>query len=126
MRENFLHEIKTNPEGKVVDRMSEGIGDAIQQTMNSFRMDDARIQAPALSIFVLQDANYYISKEWMTPEQQSQCYLVRQDRATAEELIEEYQYRQPQAQVAVIPEGHHYCFLPRRNRCIGRCGSFET
>lgn len=118
MRENFLHEIKTNPEGKVVDRMSEGIGDAIQQTMNSFRMDDARIQAPALSIFVLQDANYYISKEWMTPEQQSQMLAwFEQDRLPwLRSWIEEYQYRQPQAQVAVIPKGHHYCFLPQEEQ----------
>ncbi len=111
--EDVLHAVKTSPAGKIVDRMSEAIGGAISLTINSYQPEYSKIQAPALSIFAINDGAFYVSSDYMTAEQQAQVLefyaIVRP--ALQQECIEQFRCAVPHARVVVIPKGHHYCFI---------------
>jgi pimeloyl-ACP methyl ester carboxylesterase len=113
MDEHALHEITKTPEGKVVDKMSDAIGAAINDTVNHYVPEDAKIKAPVLSIYTISNGRYYISDDWMTEEQKAQVHeffdTVRS--AWERENIEGFRRSVPHARIVEIPEGHHYCFI---------------
>ncbi len=113
MDEEILHQVEKNPQGKIVDRMSDAIGQAINATLNSYVPEDSKIQAPVLSIHAINGAEYYISHDYMTEEQKVQvreyCDHVRPP--LQRELIAQFQRNVPHARVVEIPNGHHYCFI---------------
>jgi pimeloyl-ACP methyl ester carboxylesterase len=110
------HSIKWTPEGKVVDKMTDGINQAIQVMIDTYMPEDAQLQAPVLSFFVLTDSANYLA-DFMTDEQRAQVVdffeTVRTpyDRA----WIAQFQRNVPQARVVIIPQGHHYCFLKQED-----------
>jgi len=113
MDEDVLHAVKTSPEGKIVDRMSEAIGAAIRVTINSYKPEDAKIQAPVLSIFAINDGAFYLSSDYMTAEQQAQVveFYATVRPALQRECIEQFRRAVPHARIVIIPKGHHYCFI---------------
>jgi len=113
MDENLLHEVRKSPEGKIVDRMSDAIGKALNDTLNSYTPEDSKIQVPVLSIYAINGGDYYLSPDYMTEEQKA---LVTDFFDTIRpplqrELIEQFQRSVPQAKIVEIPNGHHYCFI---------------
>lgn len=113
MDEDLLHAIKKDPAGKIVDRMSEAIGAAISATINSYKPEDSKINAPVLSIFAINDVAFYLPSYPMTAEQRAQTieFYETLRPALQRECIEQFQRRAPHAKIVVIPKGHHYCFF---------------
>jgi pimeloyl-ACP methyl ester carboxylesterase len=116
MDEEVLHSIKTDPEGKIVDRMSDSIGSAIRVAINSYQPEVSKIQAPVLSIFAINDGSYYLSPDYMTAEQQAQVleFYEKVRPAFQKECIIQFRGDLPHARVIIIPKGHHYCFFTNK------------
>jgi hypothetical protein len=49
MQQQSLHEITQAPDGKIMDRMSETISQALTNMMTGYVLEDAKIKAPALA-----------------------------------------------------------------------------
>ena len=115
MEEQSLHEITKTPEGKIIDRMSDAISKALNDTLRSYIPEEAKIKAPVLGIYAISNGRYYLSDDWMTEEQKAQIgeFFDTINYAWIQENIEQFQRNMPQAQVVVIPEGHHYCFIKK-------------
>ena len=115
MDEQSLHEITKTPEGKIVDRMSDAVTKALNDTLRSYLPEEAKIKAPVLGIYAISNGRYYLSDDWMTEEQKNQIreFFDTVNYAWIQENIEQFQRNMPQAQVVVIPEGHHYCFIKK-------------
>jgi pimeloyl-ACP methyl ester carboxylesterase len=107
------HEVKINPEGKVVWKMSDDISKAINNTANSYIPEDANIQAPVLSIYAMKKNTYFVSPNYMTADQQAQMveFFETVQQPWNRNCIEQFQHNVPQAKIVTIPNGHHYCFI---------------
>ncbi len=116
MDEQARHEVEISPAGKVVDKMSDDIGKAINDTLASYALEDSKVLAPALSIFVRSDSAYYVSQDYMTAEQQAQVVeffdVVR--LPWFRQSVERFRRNVPHATVVEIPRGHHYCFIKQQ------------
>lgn len=113
MDEDLLHAVKKSPEGKIVDRMSDTISKALNDTLNSYEPEDSRIQAPVLSIYAINSSDYYLSPDYMTEEQKGLVieYFDRVRPPLQRELIEQFRRSVRHASIVEIPHGHHYCFI---------------
>jgi pimeloyl-ACP methyl ester carboxylesterase len=111
--EHILHEVQINPEGKVVDKMSDEIGKAINDTLASYAPEDAKIKAPVLSIYTIKSNTYYVAPAYMTEEQQAQQveFFDALVQPWNRHCIEQFRHNVPQAKIVEIPNGHHYCFI---------------
>ncbi len=138
MEEQGLHEIIIQPDGKVVDQMSETVEKAINVTMSSYEPEDSSIQAPVLSFFAFPDAVSFISQEYMTETEQAQVVEFFQTVRLSwlRHSMEQFRRNVPHAQIVEIPHGHHYCFISdeelvfyemsRFLKSINPCKSVET
>lgn len=117
MEEHGLHEISQTAEGKVVDKMTDAIGQAINTTLNSYVPEDVQIEVPTLSIYAISNGRYYISDDWMTDEQKAQIreFFETVNYVWISENIEQFQRNVPHAKLVIIPEGHHYCFIKKED-----------
>jgi len=113
MDEHHRHEVKFNPDGKVVYKMSDGIFKAINDTISSYVPEDSRIQAPVLSIYAFKENTYSVSPNYMTDEQQAQMieFFETAQQPWNLHCIEQFQRNVPHAKIVIIPNGHHYCFI---------------
>jgi len=126
MQEQSLHEITQTAEEKVIDKMSDAIGKALNDMLESYLPEDVKIKAPTLGIYAISNGCYYISDDWMTEEQK---YLVKDYFETVSnswitENIEKFQRNVPHAKVVVIPEGHHYCFIKKEEEVYNEMREF--
>lgn len=126
MEEQSHYEVMKSPEGKITDRMSDSIGLALTHTMRSYIPEEAKIKVPALGIFSISNGSYYISNEWMTEEQKTQVreFFETTNYAWIQENIEQFQRNMPQAQVLILPEGHHYCFIKKEEEVYNEMRKF--
>lgn len=113
MKQQSWHEITQGPDGKIVDRMSDGISKAITDTLTSYVIEDSEIKAPALAFFVLSKGINTISDEWMTDEQRAELlnHVETRENPWTRESIELFRRNVPHARIIEIPDGHHYCFI---------------
>ncbi len=113
MNEDLLHITEKNSEGKIVYKMPDAVGAALNNTMNSYQPEYSKIQAPILSIYALNGGDYYLSPDYMTKEQKELVfeYFDRVRPALQRELIEQFQRSVLHAKIVEIPNGHHYCFI---------------
>ncbi len=112
--EEVLHNIKKSPEGKIVERMSDSIGQAFNDTLrNGYKPEDSNIQAPVLSIYAIWGSEYYLSPDYMTDEQKAQVveFFDKVQPPLQRELIAQFRRDVPHARIVEIPNGHHYCFI---------------
>jgi non-heme chloroperoxidase len=113
MEEQTRHTVKTTPDGKVIDRMSDSISKAIKDTLASYEPEYSKIQAPVLSFFAMRDGSEFLSPDHMTEEQQAQ--LMEYSKTVLEpyrrKYVQQFQRNVPHAKVVEIPNGHHYCFI---------------
>src|SRR6266498_1189542 len=112
MNEHILHEVSINSEGKVVDKMSDNISKAINDTVDSYVPEDAKIQAPVLSIYAIRENTYYTAA-YMTKEQRVEMieFFEKFQQPWNMHSIEQFRHNVPHAKVIEIPHGHHYCFI---------------
>jgi pimeloyl-ACP methyl ester carboxylesterase len=113
MEVQSLHEITTTPEGKIIDRMSDEISNALRDMMTSYVLEDSKIKAPSLAFFVLSKGLNTISEEWMTEQQKAEIlnHVETRENLWTRESIELFRRNVPHARIVEIPEGHHYCFI---------------
>ncbi|MBC7876755.1 MAG: alpha/beta hydrolase [Anaerolineales bacterium] len=113
MDEDLLHTVKKSPEGKIVDKMSDAIGQALNATLNSYTPEDSKIQCPVLNIYANKSSDYYLSPDYMTEEQNGLLteYFDTVRPPLQRELIEQFQRSVPHAKIVEISKGHHYCFI---------------
>ncbi len=126
MDEQARHNLKTSPEGKVVDKMSETISQAIRNTTETYAPEYWKIQAPVLSFQVIRNGSDFLSSEYMTEEQKAQVLDFFQN------VLEPFngQYREqfrrdvPHAKIVEIPNGHHYCFIKQEELVFSQMMEF--
>jgi non-heme chloroperoxidase len=113
METQSQHEITIQPDGKVVDRMSDAIGAALNATITAYEPEDAQIQAPTLSFYARQEADTFISQEFMSATEQAQVreFFATTRLAWLENSIQQFRRNVPHARIVEIPHGHHYCFI---------------
>jgi non-heme chloroperoxidase len=113
MEEQTKHTLKTTPEGKVMDKMSEAEFKAINDTISNYEPEYSKIRVPVLSFFTHQDGSAFLSSEYMTEEQKALVIdffqTVRQPYNRR--YFAQFRRHVPHAIVVEIPNGHHYCFI---------------
>ena len=126
METQAQHEITRSSEGKIIDRMSDAIGQAFTNTLRSYVPEEAGIKAPVLGIFSTSNGSYYISEDWMTEEQKAQVreFFETVNDPWIRENIGQFQRNLPQAQILVLPEGHHYCFISKEEQVYNAMREF--
>lgn len=113
MEEQTRHGVKTNAEGKIVDKMSDAITKALNDTLGGYSPKYSSIQTPVLSFFSRPDGSDYLSSDYMSEEQRSQVldFFKTVLQPHQKQYIEQFQDKLPQARIVQIPHGHHYCFI---------------
>jgi pimeloyl-ACP methyl ester carboxylesterase len=113
MEEQTRHTIKITPDGKVIDKMSDVISKAINDTFVSYVPEYSTIQVPVLSFFAMRDGFDYLSSNYMTEDQKMQVtdFFKNVLQPHNRNYIEQFQRNVPHARVVEIPNGHHYCFI---------------
>jgi hypothetical protein len=113
MDEHMLHEVEINPEGKVVDKMTEAVDKAIGETSFAYSPEYTAIRAPALTIDAIKPRTYYISTEYMTSEQQAELLAYFDNVVQPWNQLSNRKFRRevPHARGVEIPDGHHYVFI---------------
>jgi non-heme chloroperoxidase len=113
MEEQSLHEITKALDGKIIDRMSDTISNAITNTLTGYVPEDPKIKAPTLAFFSLSKGINSISDEWMTDVQKTEIrnHVESRENFWTRESIEQFQRNVPHAKLIEIPHGHHYCFI---------------
>jgi len=113
LEEQSLHEIAKAPDGKIIDRMSDGIGKAITDLLTRYVPEDSQIKAPALAFFALPKGINTISDEWMSEEQKADIlkHVETRENLWTRESIELFRHNVPLARIVEIPGGHHYCSI---------------
>ena len=120
------HEITITPEGKVIDRMSDEIGKALTDTLRNYVPEEAQIKVPVLGVYSISNGRYYIAEDWMTEEQKAQVreFFEIYDTPRVQENIELFRRNLPHAQVLILPEGHHYCFIKKEEEVYNAMRKF--
>jgi pimeloyl-ACP methyl ester carboxylesterase len=128
MQEHSLHEITQTADGKIIDKMSDATGAALNKTLSSYVPEDSKIKNPVLGIFAILNGGYYIADDWMTAEQKAQVweFFEKVNDPWIRENIDQFQQNMPQAQVVVIPQGHHYCFIKEEELVYDEMRKFLT
>ena len=110
---DIRHTVKKTPKGQVVDKMSDAITQALNDTIASYVPEYSSIRAPVLSIYAIRDGTDYLSSDYMTEEQKAQVidYFNTALLSSARNSIEQFRRKAPHAKIVVIPSGHHYCFI---------------
>ena len=113
IEEQRLHEITIQPNGRVVNRMSGTIENALKDTLSSYDPEDAKIQAPTLSFYAFHDATSFISQEYMTEAQQKQMieFVETTQRDYIQQSLKQFRHNVPHAKIVEIPHSNHYCFI---------------
>jgi pimeloyl-ACP methyl ester carboxylesterase len=113
MDEQTRHTLRTTPDGKVVDKMSDGISKAIGDTFASYAPEYSAIKVPTLSFFAIRDGFDYLSSDYMTADQKVQVidFFKTVLQPHQRKYIEQFQRKVLHARVVEIPSGHHYCFI---------------
>lgn len=113
MQEQSLHEITKAADGKIVDRMSDAVSQALMAAMTGYVLEDSKIKAPTLAFYALSKGLNTISDDWMTEEQKIglKKHVLSKEDAWTRDSIEQFRRNVPQAKIIEIPRGHHYCFI---------------
>ena len=126
MDKQTRHTVMITPEGKVVDKMSDAISKALNDTINSYIPEYSNIQAPLLSFFAIRDGSDYLSTDYMTEEQQAQVtdFFRMVLQPYNNQYIQQFQQIVPHAKIVKIPNGHHYCFIKQEELVFDEMSKF--
>lgn len=113
MEEHTRHQVKVTSDEKVIDKMTDGITKALNDTFTSYVPGYSNIRVPVLSFFAIRDGSDFLSSDYMTEEQKAQVteYFCTTLASQVRKDIEQFQRYVPHAKVVEIPGGHHYCFI---------------
>jgi len=107
------YSVMLDQNGKIVDKMTDVIGDALNQTAANYSPEYSKIRAPVLSFFAIRDGRDYLSSDFMTKVQKSDVLVWINTILHPQQAkwIQRFQENVPQARIIEIPRGHHYCFI---------------
>jgi len=113
MDEQTRHIFKETPDSKVVDKMSEVISRAINDTFVNYAPEYSKLHVPVLSFFAMPDGNDFLSSEYMTEAQKAEVidFVKTLLLPHRRQYIEQFQCKLPHAKIIEIPQGHHYCYI---------------
>ena len=109
--EEILHQVKTTPEGNVVDRMSDELNQRFINISRKYHPEDAQTKAPVLSIYAIWDR--FLFADYLTDEQKAKLLIFRKEirLPVQRECIEQFRRDVPHARIVEIPQGHHWVFI---------------
>jgi pimeloyl-ACP methyl ester carboxylesterase len=113
--EEISHGVKVNEEGIFVDKMPASVEKRmIENLIDGYAPKKVEAQIPILSFYALRTpklTNIY------TEEQKASFYEFHRNVSEpfGKSLISEFQSRFPHANIVVIAEGHHYCFIAQED-----------
>ncbi len=120
LEEHMRHEVYINAEGKVVDKISDAVSKALDDTLTSYVPEDAKIRAPVLSFYAMKKKADPVSPAY--PEEIRADLQARQDEHYRTFLLpwklhslEQFRRDVPHAKIVEIPEGHHFCFIKQED-----------
>lgn len=113
LEEEVLHMVTRTPEGKIVDRMTPTIEEALLSACVGYSPETTTIKAPVLSIYGLRDDYVKYMPEYLTePERAAWAHYINYDYLPFQRAcIDQFRQEIPHARIVEIPHGHHYCFL---------------
>ncbi|HNA56448.1 MAG TPA: alpha/beta hydrolase, partial [Anaerolineales bacterium] len=109
--EEFAHVVVVNEEGIVVDKMPASIEKMmVENLIKDYAPKVVKAQIPILSFYGKRKRK--LTDDY-TEEQKAAYEKFHRDviEPFFKYLVDEFQGRFPQAQIVVIPDGHHYCFM---------------
>jgi pimeloyl-ACP methyl ester carboxylesterase len=121
MEEQTKHTVKTTLEGKVMDKMSELEFKAINNTINGYAPEYAKIPAPIISFFTLQDGSAFLSSEYMTEEQKAQVLSLTPGNISSNSSARCHTPRLWKFQADIIT-----VLSSRKSLSTTKCGSFYS
>lgn len=126
MDEHHRHEVKVNPDGNVVYKMSDEISKQLNGMVSSYVPEDSKIKVPTLSFFAIKEKTYAVSPNYMTSEQQAQMvdFFENVQQPWNWHCIEKFRRDVPHAKIVIIPNGHHYCFIQQADLVYDEMRSF--
>jgi pimeloyl-ACP methyl ester carboxylesterase len=126
MEEQTKHTLKTTPDGKVMDKMSEAEFKAINNMINSYSPEYTKLRVPILSFFTLQNGSAFLSQDYMTEEQKAAVmdYFKTVRLPYTRKYIEQFRRNVPHAKIIEILDGHHYCFIKHEELVFDEMSKF--
>ena len=122
--EEIFHGVKVNEAGVVVDRMPTSIEKMMVDNLVT-RYVPKRVEAKIPTISFYAWKNPKLSNAY-TEEQKAAFDQFERDVAKPffRSLISEFQNRFPHANIVVIPDGHHFCFIAQEELVFGEMRKF--
>ncbi len=109
--EEVRHSVMKDAAGKIVDKMSNNIEQALIETILGYSPELARIHVPVLSIYAIREEeplpDYFTSKQRGVVRE----FVAKRWLPVQTECIEQFQRAVPHAKIVKIPKGHHFCFM---------------
>ena len=109
--EEISHSVKVNEAGIVVDKMPESVEKMmVENLIKGYAPKRVEAKIPVLSFYAQKKpklANVYTEEQKAAFDQ----FHRNVEQPFFRSLISEFQNRFPHANVVVIPDGHHYCFI---------------
>jgi len=117
--QSMLYDLDKNEEGQFIEKDTSAIAKAMNETMDNYAPEDAKIKIPVLSFFARNDNRDFLP-DYLTDEQKTagmeffrNIWLPHVD-----ENIKKFQADIPHAKVIEIPNGHHYCFMAAEQELV--------
>jgi pimeloyl-ACP methyl ester carboxylesterase len=107
----FAHNAKINEDGVYVDKMTESIEkQMVENLIKNYAPKQVEAKIPILSFYARRTPKL---SDIYTDEQKAAFYEFHRnvEQPFFKSLISEFQNRFPHANIVVIPDGHHYCFM---------------
>jgi len=108
--EETLHNIRTDPSGKIIEKMSDELHGTIISSLRDYVPEESTIRVPVLSFYAIWDD---LLPDYLTDEQKA---LAAEFHKTVRlpvqrECIAQFRQNVPHAKVVEILQGNHYCFI---------------
>jgi non-heme chloroperoxidase len=126
LEEQGKFDLTQTREGKIIEKVTDDVNQAIQKTFTSYLPEYDKIKAPALAIYATDNSSFNICCDWMTPEQVEEVneHFVKVNGPWQRENIEHYKRNVPHARIVEIPMGHHYVFIKEQERVYNTMHAF--
>jgi len=122
--EEISHSVKVNEAGVFVDRMLESVEKMmVDNLMKGYTPKRVEAKIPILSFYALKNPklpNAYTDEQKAAFDQFDRNVAKPFSRS----LISEFQNRFPHANIVVIPDGHHFCFIAQEELVHGEMRKF--
>jgi non-heme chloroperoxidase len=122
--EEFSHNVKVNEAGVFVDKMPETVEQMMAENLvKEYAPKKVEAKIPTLSFFAQKKPKL---SDVYTEEQKAAFTQFQQNivQPFFKSLIAEFQSRFPHAEIVVIPNGHHYCFIVQENLVFDEMSRF--